>query len=296
MKTKVAIVKCPDYQQANVDHAIRQGLELLGGLGQFVHPGEKVLLKVNALMDVPPDAAVTTHPSLVEALGKELKALRAFPLVGDSPGNAAANNEKTMEIDGYTRAIKNAGGEVLNFQKFPIVDIPSPSGNRRINKIKISQAVLDVDTVINLPKLKTHGWMLFSGAIKNLYGVVPGFYKSKFHIVSPQPDLFSETLVDIFQIVKPRLNIMDAVIGMEGAGPSAGEKRFMGALFFSTDAVALDAVCSAAIGYRPLTIDTTRIACERGLGTAKLEEIEIVGTTLEEVAQPNWKHSASRRG
>jgi len=293
MKPKVAIVECPDYNQNNIDNAIQEGLHLLGGLEKFIKPGQKVLLKVNGLMDAEPEAAATTHPTIVSALIREINKLGAKTYVGDSPGNAAANIAKTMEKAGFTQAAKEAGGEILNFQHYKIVDVPSPSSNKRIKMIKISKAVLDADVIINLPKLKTHTWTLFTGAVKNLFGVVPGFYKSKYHIIAPQPYEFSESLVDILEIVKPQLNIMDGVVGMEGAGPSAGPKRFMGALFFSTDAVAMDAVCSEAINFKPFDIDTTKIAHQRKLGTGDLDQIEIIGTPLAKIKKHDWKHSAS---
>jgi uncharacterized protein (DUF362 family)/Pyruvate/2-oxoacid:ferredoxin oxidoreductase delta subunit len=294
MRTKVAITKCLDYDQKNVDTALSQGLELIGGLGSIVKAGNKVLLKVNALMEVEPERAATTHPAIVQALIREIKKLGAFAYIGDSPGDPSADIQRTMEKTGMFSAAQKAGGEILNFQKSKIVDIDSPSQNKRIKQLKICQAVLDADVIINLPKLKTHGWTLFTGAIKNLYGVVPGFFKSRYHLIAPQPYEFSKTLVDILEIVKPQLNIMDAVIGMEGPGPSAGYPRKMGAILFSTDAVAMDAVCAEAIGYKALGIDTTKIAHQRKLGTGDLKEIKILGTPLKEIAQPDWRHSASR--
>ena len=293
MNSKVAIVECPSYEPGTVENAVRRGLELVGGLGSIVRPGNSVLLKVNALMDADPDSAATTHPSLVSAVIKEVKNLGATALVGDSPGNAKADVDRTMERAGFLKAAEKAGGEIVNFQRSKIEEIPSPSGNKRIKNIKICRAVLDADVIINLPKLKTHNWTLFTGAVKNMFGAVPGFNKSRYHILSPQPYHFSESLVDILEIAQPQLNIMDAVMGMEGRGPSAGDRRFMGALFFSADAVAMDAVCSAAIGYAPFAIDTTRIAHERKLGEGKLENIEIAGVPLSKVAKKDWKHSAN---
>ncbi|MBU0671801.1 MAG: DUF362 domain-containing protein, partial [Candidatus Margulisbacteria bacterium] len=224
MNSKVAIASCPNYEQDTVDQAVAQCLQLIGGLDSIVKPGHRVLLKVNALMDSAPDAVVTTHPAIVAAVIKEVKKLGAKALVGDSPGNTSANIDKTMERTGFAKAAKEAGGEILNFQKSKIADVPSPSNNQRIKTLKIAQAVLDADVIINLPKLKTHGWTLYTGAIKNMFGAVPGFFKTKYHIFAPQPYEFSEMLVDILEVTKPQVNIMDAVIGMEGPGPSAGNK------------------------------------------------------------------------
>jgi ferredoxin len=118
---------------------------------------------------------------------------------------------------------------------------------------------------------------------------VPGFSKAKYHALAPHPTEFSKSLVDILEIVKPELNIMDAVFGMEGKGPSFGQKRFMGAIMASVDAVALDAIASAAIGFKPFEIETTRIAHERRIGQGDLEQIETKGTSLNDIKQ-EWKH------
>jgi ferredoxin len=149
--------------------------------------------------------------------------------------------------------------------------------------------VLDADVVINIAKLKTHNLTLYTGAIKNMFGAVPSFDKSKYHFKAHRPHHFAESIVDIYEITKPQLNIMDAVYGMEGKGPANGEKRYMGAILSSFDGVALDAVCASAIGYKPFQIDTTSVAHKRGLGKGKLEEIEITGTPLAEITKKDWK-------
>lgn len=280
----VSVAQCSSYDQAEVDRALDQSLELLGGLEQFVKPGQKVLLKVNALMAAPPEAAVTTHPALVEALVKKIVKLGAIALVGDSAGNATDRIEKVLEVCGIKQAVEQASGKIISFQD---------SGITEIKGIKISKAVLDADIVINLPKLKTHTWTLYTGAIKNLFGCVPGFHKARYHSLLPRPADFSTMLVDLLEIVKPRLNIMDAVWGMEGSGPSAGRPRLFGALLASADAVALDAVAAQAIGYPPFEIEMIQQAHQRGLGVGELAEIEVVGAKLEEITQKNWRHASS---
>ena len=286
--SKVAIVKCKDYDQLRVDEALHHSLELLGGLQKIIKPGQKVILKVNALLGEEPEAGITTHPSIVSAVVKEVKKLGAVPLVGDSPGNALGNIQQVLEKTGIKKATEEAGGEILPFQAEGITEFPSPSNSKRIKSLLLSKAVLEADLIINLPKLKTHNLTLFTGAIKNMFGSIPGFNKSKYHLLAPRSVQLSESLVDIFQITKPELNIMDGIVGMEGNGPSAGSKRNFGAIFASTDAVALDAVCSAAIGYKPFAVDTTRIAHRRGLGQGRLENIIILGTPLSEIIQKDW--------
>jgi uncharacterized protein (DUF362 family)/Pyruvate/2-oxoacid:ferredoxin oxidoreductase delta subunit len=289
MKPKVSIVKCQNYDPAQVDQALEQALSLIGGLGSIVKPGQKVLIKVNALNGSAPDVAANTHPSLVAAVIKAVKKIGGQPLVGDCPGDPKAIIEKIMETNGIKPATQSAGGKMIDLYGPGVSEIPSPSGNKNIPSHKIAKAVLDADVIINLPKLKTHNLTLFTGAIKNLFGCVPGFSKAKYHGLAPHPAEFSKSLVDILEIVKPELNIMDAVYGMEGKGPSFGEKRLLGAIMASTDAVALDAVSSAAIDYKPFDIDTTKIAHERKLGQGNLDQIEIKGIPLNDIKQ-DWKH------
>lgn len=293
MKSKVAIIKCPSYDQDKIDQAVKQSLELLGGLEKIIKPGQKVLLKVNALMGKEPELALTTHPALVTAAIKLVKQLGAIPLVGDSPGDGSANVQRVMEKCGFVKAAKEAGGEIISFEKAGTEEILSPSGHKKIKSLKISKAVLEADVIINLPKLKTHGWTLYTGAIKNLFGCVTGFNKASFHFAAPKCKDFSVALVDILEIVKPTINIMDAVVGMEGQGPTEGKPRSMGAIIASFDAVALDAVAATAINYQPLEIDMIRIADKRKLGNGNWENIEVLGTTPEEIAQPDWEHCAS---
>lgn len=287
--SQVSILPCKTYDQPEVDKTIQS----LGLIDKVVKPGQRVLLKVNLLIGASPDQAITTHPAIVAAVIKEVKKAGGIPLVGDSSGNPLSDYLQTMAQCGFVQVCQKYGAEVISFQSDGIVDIPSPSNNKRIPIIKIAKAVLDVDVIINLPKLKTHGWTLYTGAIKNLFGCVPGFYKSRYHLYAPRPLEFAQTLVDILEITKPQLHIMDAVYGMEGSGPSAGKPRLMGAIIASTDPVALDAVGAILISYQPMDIDTTKIAHDRNLGVGMLEKLEIVGEQLETFVIKDWQHSAS---
>jgi len=289
---KVAIVRCQSYEPTEVAAALAKGLELIGGVNAIISPNEKVLLKVNALLEAEPNATITTHPTIVEALAKLLKQKNYEVFIGDSPGNPVSNIDHLMTITGFKAAAENSGTKILNFHQLPTREVKSPSNNRAIDSLRLSSAAFDY-SIISMAKLKTHGWTLYTGAIKNLFGLIPGFHKSQYHLKAPQPYPFSQMLVDILEIAKPKLNIIDAVYGMEGAGPSAGKKRFMGAILLSTDPVAIDAIGAQAIGYKPFDIDMIKIAHERGLGCGKIEEIEIVGLGLQDITKPDWKHASS---
>ncbi len=142
--------------------------------------------------------------------------------------------------------------------------------------------MLESDLVINLPKLKTHGLTLFTGALKNTFGAIPGFGKGAYHKEAPHPENFAEILLDIHSLVAPALHIVDGIVAMEGNGPASGRPRELGLLLASEDGVAVDAVASAVIGFRPAEIDTTRLGAARGLGIGSLDAIRIVGVPLAE--------------
>lgn len=291
----VSLVKCNSYNQTEVEKSLHQALSFLGGIEAFVKPGQKVLIKPNALMGISPDAAVTTHPSVISAVIKEVITAGGNALVGDSPGNAYTNVAATMEKAGILKAAEESGAKMVYFQEEGIVEVESPSQNKKLNLLPIAKTAIEADVIINLPKLKTHTLTLFTGALKNMFGTVPGFNKTRFHIKNPDPYDFAQSIVDVFQITKPALSIMDGVLGMEGAGPSNGHPRQFGALAASADAVALDAVCSYLIGYQPSQIETTVIANLRNLGKINLKEIEVVGETLSSMRKVDWKHPESGR-
>ena len=131
--------------------------------------------------------------------------------------------------------------------------------------------------------------MFYTGAIKNMLGVVPGENKSKYHKVASATGSMADMLVDIFGYVKPQLAIMDAIVGMEGNGPLHGHPRKIGAIIASIDSVAVDAVGSAVINYSPLEISTTKIAAERGLGEGNIHKIDVVGVEINKVKVRGFK-------
>jgi uncharacterized protein (DUF362 family)/NAD-dependent dihydropyrimidine dehydrogenase PreA subunit len=224
---------------------------------------------------------------------KAVVAIGATAWVGDSPGNAHSNVAKTMKKTGIMQAAEENGGQLVFFQQDGVVEVKGSSPKL---PIRISKLVLEADVIINLPKLKTHGLTLYTGAIKNMFGTVPGFHKSTYHTSFPKAADFAAAVVDIFAATKPTLNIMDAVIGMEGNGPTSGMPRKMGLLIASPDAVALDAVGAYLIGYEPERILTTAIAAKRNLGESNLGKIEIIGPPLSQYRQSDWKKSFSSLG
>ena len=285
--TKVSVVRCSDYSQGKVRKALKQALNLIGGIGGIIKRGHRVLVKPNMLSARPPERGVTTHPSLLQAVVEMLKEVGAEPLIGDSPGGVNRDIANFWEVCGYKEVSEVTGAPLVNLER-NLEEVEVPRG-RVYKKLHLPRIALEVDALISLPKLKTHNLTLYTGAVKNLLGLIPGLGKSEFHKRCPQPDEFGEAVVDILAAVKPKLSIMDGVVAMEGNGPVSDDLRKIGLILASTDAVALDTTVQAIIGLKPFDVPTTAAAVKRGLGTGDLGRIEIVGEPLEEVVVNDFR-------
>jgi uncharacterized protein (DUF362 family)/Pyruvate/2-oxoacid:ferredoxin oxidoreductase delta subunit len=211
--------------------------------------------------------------------------------VGDDIQSSAADG---FAISGYRDICREVGVRLVNLKEvgFQEVDLEGS----RLKTVYISRLCLDADFIVNLAKLKTHSLTVFTGAVKNMFGVIPHGLRINGHRQFGQTDQFSEMLVDIFSRVRPQLTIMDGVVAMEGEGPAAGRCRTTGIVVAGRDGVAVDAVSSAIIGFNPLNIFTTLEAHRRGLGQGQLSQIEIRGEDLESVRVENFEHSAVALG
>lgn len=279
MSTKVSIIKCDDYSKARA--AIKEALDLIGGLEKIISPGNRVLLKPNVLAIKRPEAAVTTHPSIVSAMCELVKEAGGIPIVGDGSGvtsSASTATAEALRVSGIEEAALTSGAELINFETSGFVEVDVP-GAKQFSRLHIAKAIVDADIIISLPKLKTHELTLYTGAVKNFFGVIPRKDRKDAHFLEDR-DRFGDAVVDIYSFIKPHLAVMDGIVGMEGDGPSAGAPISSGVIMASYDCVALDVVASELIGFDPLQIPTNKAALARGFGTKKPE---VVGTPLEKV-------------
>ena len=235
--------------------------------------GKKVLVKPNMLGPWKAEKGVTTHPSIIEAITGYLRERKAEVWVGDNPGILGyADNEKSARISGILEASR---GFFVNLGKDPVnIEIKS----KYIEKITISRQILDCDILISVPKFKTHTLTMITGAVKNSYGFIVGAEKVFLHARAAALLKFSEATVDVYELRPPDISIMDAVVCMDGKGPSGGGLIEAGKILASDNAVSLDAVMTHMMGVKPRDIPMLRIAGERGLGEIDISKIEIDGT------------------
>lgn len=288
--SKVSIVKCPEYDYEIVKNAVRESVDLLGGISAFVNPGDRVLIKVNLLIRRKPEKVTTTHPSLARALAEIVIDAGGTPIIGDSPGGYHFYNKGTLEAVYETCGMKQAAeesGAELNYNT-DVVDVPYPEG-RIMKSIKTIKPVLEVDKIISIPKIKTHMMTVYSGAVKNLFGIIPGSYKAEYHLRFDDTNDFADLLIDICSFAKPVLTVMDAVIGMEGYGPTNGNPKKVGLIISSPDPYALDAVAADIIDLDISQVPTIRKSIERGLFDGSLKGISIVGEDIKNVKVKDFK-------
>jgi len=282
MNKKVAIERCSAYEPELLYGALKRAVELTGDLDVA---GKTVLLKPNIVFDAPPKKAICTHPVFLEAairLVREMGAARI--LVGDSPGPPAPGF--TGKGCGLGEVTRKNNAEWVDFSQEK-VELPCPGG-KVMQSFTVTKAAQEADVIISLPKLKTHQLMYFTGALKNIFGVIPSVAKSAFHVRFPQREALASMIVDLNLAVKPAYAFMDAIIGMERHGPSGGDPRQIGLVLASSNLLALDVAASDIIGYPPAAIPINKDALERGVWLSSFKEIEYPGLSLEEVRVPDF--------
>ncbi len=270
----VAVVRCNSYRDEDVDTAIRRGLSLLGGVERFARPGESIVLKPNLLVGREAERAVTTHPSVFRAVAQSFGGVDARLSYGDSPG--FGRTEGVAERAGIAQVARDLAIPAADFGSGETVSFP---GGHLIKQFTIARGALDADGLVSIAKLKTHGLTRITGAIKNQFGCIPGVLKAEFHARLPNADLFSQMLVDLNLLLRPRLFVVDGIVAMEGNGPQSGRPRSMNVILLSEDPVALDATVCRLIDLDPRLVPPIVYGETFDLGS--LEAIDIVGDPVD---------------
>lgn len=273
----VSIIKCNRYSDCG--EYVRKAVDMIGGMERFIKKGDKVVIKPNLVSRKKPDEAATTHPDFLKAVIMLAEEAGGIVTVAESPGgpyNAAALKSvySGCEAD---KAVLGTNAKLNYDTSFTEVSFPN---GETIKNAAIINPILEADVIISLPKLKTHAMTSYTGAVKNLFGVIPGTHKAELHFRLNEREAFCSMLIDLCERVKPSLSIMDGIWGMEGDGPTAGQNRHAGLILASENPYALDLTACRIIDYAPEEVSTVRQSLERGL-TSK--DPEILGEKLEDV-------------
>ncbi len=281
---RVTLLSLSDYSPEKTLTTIVQLLEPLGGIENFVKPGQKVLLKPNLLAGKPPEKAVTTHPEIIRAVTQLIQAAGGIVYLGDSPGIGSAEN--VARKCGIMDVVEELG---IVFTPFVESITVHPHG-RTFQELEVARELLEAEVVINLPKLKTHQMMGLTCAVKNMFGAIVGLRKPQLHLqAGSDKALFALMLLELCEQLKPSLSIVDAVVGMEGDGPGSGSPIQIGALIAGINPLAVDAVATEVVGMKPDHSWTQKMAIDTKRSGALLSEVELLGADLEDLRLSDFR-------
>ena len=270
----VAVVRCKTYDVEAVKPALEEAVNAVNGL-DFVMPGMKIIIKPNLVSFKKPDAAATTHPALLEALVEMLLARGADVTIGDSPGgpHSLPLLNRVYTATGMDR-VEKLGAKLNRNMNEKTVDFPE---GKVLKNFTYTEYLDEADAIIDFCKLKSHGMLGMSAAVKNLFGTIPGLKKPEVHYKFQNDAEFADMLVDLNEYFKPRLAICDAVVGMEGNGPTAGTPRQIGAIIASKSTYYADVVGAELIGMNIDGLPTLQAAYERGFAPASSKNLRVYG-------------------
>lgn len=268
---QVSLQRVTRYEREEVEEGLARLLAPIGGMERYVQPGERVLIKPNLLSAKPPEAAVTTHPEVLRAVILAVQAAGGIALVGDSPG--VGSGRRVAERSGMMRVIEETGAQFVPFEESATV-----GGTGTFREFELARPYLEADRLINLPKLKTHEMMTMTCCVKNLFGAVVGTRKAAWHLkAGADKELFARMLIEVYLLRRPDLNIVDAVVAMEGDGPGSGDPCQVGLLMAGDNAVAVDQVAAEVAGIPKKLLYLESAARGMDLPGSRREEISVIG-------------------
>ncbi len=275
-KNETALVRCESYEREEVEERVARAFELAGGPDSVVHDGESVYVKVNALVPTAPEKAVTTHPEVLRAVVGQLQRVTDRVTIGDSPGGPSTRAilKRFYDRTGFSAVAAETGAE-LDFDT-TVTRVGLPEG-KMLKSFPICGAAAAADRLVSVSKFKTHMFMNISGAVKNLFGVVPGMNKFTYHSRFSRDLDFADFLVDAALAARPDFHVVDAVAGMDGDGPRVGDPVEMGIIAAGTDPFALDLLMMKLIGHDPRSNRPLAAAIDRGLCPSSADELDVLG-------------------
>ena len=263
-RPSVSLLRASTYNtEALIQHLVDL-LAPLGGISNFVKPGDRVLLKPNLLTGARPTKECTTRPEIVCCVAKLVQAAGGKPFLGDSPAFGSARG--VAKANGLLELAQDINLPIveLHGRRYAVDDTEDKRSSYAFDNFLLSKEAMDADVVINLPKVKSHVQMTITLGVKNLFGCVPGKMKAWWHMeVGQDPQRFSTMLVETARMISPELTIIDGIIGHEGNGPSGGEPRNLGVLGASADVFALDRamveVLNIPLEQVPILLESQRL-------------------------------------
>lgn len=287
MNNTVYIDRHEDYEVEGLIKLFERRFDELK-MSSKIKAGMTVVIKPNLVTRSAPDSGIITHPNVVAAVGTLVKRLGANVLIAESSGGPFTEQAVKIIMNGcgYTAMAEKFGFDIYYDCKFTETELPE---GRICKNINIVDPFIDADFIINIAKFKSHCMTMLSGATKNLFGTVPGLMKPELHFRYPEKERFSTMLVDLAQRIKPQLNIIDAIDGMEGDGPTGGVKRHMGLIITAESCYCADIAAAHIMGAEPMDILMLKDAHNRGECPSSVGELNIVGVDIDSCVQRDFR-------
>jgi len=290
----VAVSRCGSYELSAVKAALRELLDNCGGVEAIFGGARSIALKVNLLSRTPPERAATTHPAIVTAFAQIICESGRRPIVIESPPGPynAAVLRSFYSRCGIEEAAGAGGADLSYDTTVTRVSCPDGAASKSYNLIG---AALNADAIVSLARLKTHAFMAMTGAVKNMFGCVPGMEKVEAHAHFADAALFGEQLVDICECVKPVFSVVDAVTAMEGEGPQSGVPRDVGLILGGRSPYNVDLAAAGLIGLKPSRVPAVAAAARRGLCPETVGRLDIrgLGGPFGDVAVRDFRKASS---
>lgn len=290
-QSPVVISRCDDYDPARVTEIIARALDALG-VTRASLAGKRVAIKPNLVMKKPAEAAATVHPAILSGLLAFLDGCDcADVVVAESPGGIYTETalRANYRVSGMEAAAEGHRARLNYDVTARTVSVPE---GKVCRQFEIITPIADADVIFNLSKLKSHALTRMSGAVKNTFGTIPGFKKFEYHAQYNDYADFNEMLVDLSLWLHTKcarmIDIQDAVIGMEGNGPTGGTPRKIGAILCSENPFNLDRVAEAILGC-PGEVPMVRDACARGLCPDSADAVPVIGESWHTLAMTDFR-------
>ena len=276
-KSVVSIVKGPEKpSNKEIDALVRKAIDLVSGLADIISSGDTVLIKPNVVNAFHPDTGSVTDPMVCKSIAIMVKEIGAKPIIAES-SSIGADTEEAFRVAGYTK-LRDEGFEVIDLKKEETIAVPIPKG-KMLKEVTLPRIVVDANTIISVPRMKTHEQAKVTLSLKNMKGVLPDTFKRKFHLTF---GIF-QGVADLCTVIRPALSIVDGIIAQEGLGPTEGDPVEMGLIIAGKDPVAVDTVTSAIMGFEPGEDEAVNVAVQSRIGTADMNRIEVFGESISSV-------------
>lgn len=265
-----------EYDKNLLLKKLNEGFKLIGGFEKFFKKGEKILLKPNLLAPDPPEKATTTHPVFFEAVAEYFKKKGCIVYAGDSP--SISKSIQSAKVAGILDVCNRLGIEFLRFEEG--IKVKNPEG-RFVKSFLIAKDLNKIDKIVNLPKLKNHALTVFTGSLKNIFGLIPGKEKALWHARKPDASMFSNMIIDLNKLIKPYFSIMDGILAQEGNGPRGGHPIHLGYMIMSENSFLVDLIAVTTVGYNSYNVHIIREYAAREHMPLDITKYNIYGDEIE---------------